>query len=243
MKVGILGVGEVGGSVKKVVAKKHSVYGRDLAFDELKGKKIDVLHVCIPYSANFVRVVVASVKELKPKLVLIESSVVVGTTRKISQKTDCLMVHSFIRGIHPNLDKGIKIFTKLVGGVNKKSMLAADKYYRGLGIKTIPFVGPENSEAAKLWSTTYYSFCVIFQKELWQYCQKHGLDFKLVYDLANRTYNEGYQKLGKLDFTRMVLKHMPGPIGGHCLIPNCKLIEKESSNPITKFILKKNKEY
>ena len=50
------------------------------------------------------------------------------------------------------------------------------------------------------------------------------LDFDLVYTQANRTYNEGYEKLGKSEVKRPVLKHYPGSIGGHCIIPNAKIL-------------------
>jgi hypothetical protein len=37
-----------------------------------------------------------------------------------------------------------------------------------------------------------------------------------------------------------VLKHMPGPIGGHCIIPNAKILNHWLKDSFTKFILEQN---
>lgn len=243
MNVGILGLGEIGKAFKEVIAEKYPVYGRDLGYDEIGDKKVDILHVCIPYSDNFVKIVVREIQDLKPRLVIIESTVAVGATRRIANQVKCLIAHSFVRGIHPNLAEGIKTFVKMIGGMDKESAEEADKHFRILGIKSFHFIPPEISEAAKLWDTTYYAWNIIFQKEVWKYCQKNGLDFEIVYDYANRTYNEGYTKLGHPEFIRPVLGQVNGPIGGHCLIPNATILEAKSGNPITKFILNRNKTY
>ena len=239
MTIGILGCGEVGGSLKKVVAEKYPVYCRDLGLDEIGDRKIDVLHICIPYSDKFVDVVVETIKELKPGLVLIEATVKVGTTREIAGKVECKIAHSFIRGIHPNLDKGIKTFTKMVGGINVESAEEANDYYQSLGLKTHCCVKPEESEAAKLWSTTYYALCIVLQKEVYKYCQEHDLDFGAVYEKSNFAYNWGYDRLGLPDFVRPVLKQVDGKIGGHCLISNCGIL----GGDVADFILEKNDEY
>ena len=60
MNIGILGLGEVGQAIKKLCLKKHRVFARDLKLDEFKDKKIDILHVCIPYSKNFEKIVIRS---------------------------------------------------------------------------------------------------------------------------------------------------------------------------------------
>ena len=239
MNVAILGCGQVGSSLKKVVAEKYPVYCRDLSFDEIGDKKIDILHICIPYSDKFVETVVKAIKELKPKLVLIEATVKVGTTREIAEQVGCQTAHSFIRGLHPNLEAGIKTFMKMVGGIDAGATRAAGEYYESLGIRTISCKKPEETEAAKLWSTTYYALCIVFQKEVHKYCQERWLDFHTVYTLANRTYNRGYEKLGLPDFVRPILKQVDGKIGGHCLTSNCKIL----GGDVADFILEKNDEY
>jgi hypothetical protein len=80
---------------------------------------------------------------------------------------------------------------------------------------------------------------VVFQKEVKRICNEYKLDFNEVYTIPNNDYNEAYKKLGMGYVTRPVLKDMPGPIGGHCLIPNCEILE----DWLTETIKKRNKNY
>src|SRR3989337_1127847 len=84
--VGMLGNGEIGKSMSRICNEAGCrVLVREIDFDEIKDQKIDYLHVNIPESrpARFIEVVVNTIKELKPKLTVINSTVTVGVTRKI----------------------------------------------------------------------------------------------------------------------------------------------------------------
>jgi len=71
MKVGILGYGEVGKAIAKFYNNpKIKDIDRD---DGLKG--VDILHVCIPYSDKFADIVKKEIKNIKPKLTMIHSTV------------------------------------------------------------------------------------------------------------------------------------------------------------------------
>jgi hypothetical protein len=80
---------------------------------------------------------------------------------------------------------------------------------------------------------------IALNKEIKKWCDKKGLDFDIIYAEANKSYNEGYRKLGREEVVRPYLKYMPGKIGGHCVIPNCHILDSE----IAKYILLKNKSY
>ncbi len=95
------------------------------------------------------------------------------------------------------------------------------------------------SEALKLWDTTQYGWMIVLNKEIKKWCDENGLDFEVIYTEANKSYNEGYQKLGRPEVMRPYLKYMSGKVGGHCIVPNCRLLNSE----IAKFILKKNRSY
>jgi hypothetical protein len=94
----------------------------------------------------------------------------------------------------------------------------------------------ESLEAMKLYCTTIYGLNIIAEKEVWDFCQKHKLDYNIVYTDCNASYNDGYKKMKLPHFTKYVLQHHAGKIGGHCVIPNCKLL----NTPIAKFIVKQN---
>ena len=237
-KIGILGFGEVGQAIARFYQNPKV---KDLSRDDgLKG--VEILHICLPWSKNFVRIARNEIKEIKPKLTIIHSTIAPGTTRKIISGLSRArqgVVHSPVRGIHPHLYKGIKTFIKYIGADNKKVGEMAKKHLEGLGIKTKVFESSAVTEALKLWDTSQYAWMIVLNKEMKKWCNKKRLNFDAIYKEANKSYNEGYQKLGKPEVARPYLKYMPGKIGGHCLIPNCRLLDSE----IAKFILRKNNLY
>jgi len=236
-KIGILGYGEIGSSLAKFYGSAGSpqVKIKDLKRnDGLAGSEI--LHVCIPFSKNFVKIVAKEIKETKPKLTIIHSTVAPGTTKKLSDKFRGMVVHSPVRGVHPYLFKGMKTFVKYIGADDKRAGKMAEKHLRSLGIKTKLFYPSMTTEALKLWDTTQYGWMIILNKEIKKWCDKMGVDFEAVYTDANKTYNQGYKKLGRGEVLRPYLKYMPGKIGGHCVISNCHILKEE----IAKTILKKN---
>lgn len=234
-KVGILGYGEVGKAVVKFYKNpKIKDLNRN---DGLKG--VEILNICIPWSNRFINIVKKEIREIKPKLTIIHSTVVPGTTKKLAGKFNGMIVHSPIRGLHPHLYEGIKTFVKYIGTDNKKAGEMAKKHLKSLGIRTKLFMPSFTTEALKLWDTTQYGWMIVLNKEIKKWCDKNGLDFEAIYTEANKSYNQGYKKLGKLEVIRPYLKYIEGKIGGHCIIPNCHLLNSE----IAKFILRKNNFY
>lgn len=223
--------GQVGSALLEVLSSGHKVTGIDLGSPEVG--KFDVVHICIPYNTHFEPAVCVYLqKHLKQGgLPIIHSTVAVGTSAKFNA------VHSPIRGIHPNLADGIRTFEKLFGGPRA---VEAAEFFRALGIGTIVTDKAENTEAMKLWDTTYYGWNIVFEKAVKQYCDENGLDFDIVYTQANLGYNAGYAQLGKLQYVRPVLKHSQGKIGGHCVVPNARIL---SGNEVADFIVKKDAEY
>ena len=217
-KVGILGNGEVGQAIAKFF---DSPKIKDLKRqDDFSG--IEVLHVCIPWSKNFVNIVRKEIRESKPKLVIIHSTIIPGTTKKIGK----IAVHSPVRGTHPNLYEGVKIFVKYIGANDKKTGLLAQQHLESVGMKTKLFMPSAATELGKLLDTTYYGLCIAFHGEMKKFCDKFGVNFNDAVVDFNKTYNEGYAKLGMPHVVRPVLYAPEGPIGGHCVIPNAELLSQ-----------------
>ena len=172
-KIGILGYGDVGKSIAKFYNKPKI---KDLKRDDGL-KEVDILHVCIPWSNNFIEIVKKEIKKIKPKLTIIHSTVAPGTTKKIGG----MVVHSPVRGTHPRLYKGIKTFVKYIGADNKKAANLAKKHFESLGIKTKIFIPSVTTEALKLWDTTQYGWMIVLNKEIKKWCNKKGLDFEAIY--------------------------------------------------------------
>jgi len=228
MKIGILGYGEIGRAIAKFyIHPKIKDLKRN---DGLEG--IEILHVCIPYSKSFIEIVKKEISEYNPKLTIIHSTVPLGTTKKIGGS----IVHSPCRGVHPNLFQGLKTFVKYIGFDNHSAGRLAQEHFRSLGLETLCCYDSRNTEAMKLWDTTQYGMFIILNKEIYKYCKKNKLNFDFVYTIANFSYNKGYTKLNKKNVVRPYLNYVPGEIGGHCVIPNCHLLDSS----ISKFILSKN---
>lgn len=221
----VLGQGEVGQAIHEILKKRFQVSIRDKD-SELRGQ-FDVLHICYPPVRDFLKITKGYIKQYRPKLVIVHSTVPVGMTRKIGS----FAVHSPIRGVHPHLVKGIMTFVKYFGGSQAKKAAA---YFSAVGIKTKSFPRPETTELIKILDTTYYGWNIIFCKESKRICDRLGLDFDDIYKSANQDYNVGYSKLGMANVVRPVLKPMPGKIGGHCVIQNTYLLKDWLTNTLKK---------
>jgi hypothetical protein len=222
-------MGEVGSAIATLLQQRYLVVGIDKGTYPGLGY-FDVIHICIPYTPEFKEVVSSYLYwHLAPNgLVIIHSTVPVGTSTSFDA------VHSPVLG--PPTESDIFTFVKFFGGPHAARAAAI---FKGLDIACIVTDKAANTEALKLWDTAYYGWNIVFEKAVKQYCDEHGLDFNLVYAQANHVYNMGYSLLGKHGVMRPVLQHVPGPIGGHCVIPNAELLGGE----IADFILKKNKGY
>ncbi len=234
MKSLIIGNGEIGTGLLKVLERVYPairIRGIHILPEEKNGERLNFafLHICFPYSEKFIDEVEKYQLAYSPAHTIIHSTVPVGTSRS------CKALHSPIRGMHPNLAGSIKTFVKYLGG---ESPIVKD-YFEKAGINICMYDKPETTELLKILSTTYYAWNVVFCKEVERICADLDLDFEEVYRYPNNTYNRGYKKLDKRHVRRPVLDPTPGPIGGHCLMQNCELLD----DIITKTIKEFNKRY
>ena len=232
--IGILGYGEAGQAIAKFYKNpKIKDLNRN---DELEG--VDVLNICIPWNDNFVKIVKKEIKEIKPRLTIIHSTIAPGATKKIGG----MAVHSPIRGIHPNLYQGVKTFVKYIGADNKKAGESAKKHLESLGIKTKTFYPSSTTELGKLFSTSYYGLCIAWHGEMKEMCDKTGIDFEKAVTDFNKTYNQGYAKLGKKNVVRPVLYPPKRGISGHCVCENARILEGYFNSKALDLILKHKKQ-
>lgn len=237
IKIGIFGYGEVGRAIAK--------FYKDPKIKDLKKNdgldSVEILHICIPWSENFIKIVKKEIKKIKPKLTIVHSTIAPGTIKKIISGLPraCRgVVHSPVRGMHPNLYKGIKTFVKYIGTDNKKAGKLAKRHLESLGIKTKVFQPSIITEVGKLLSTSYYGLCIAWHGEMKKICDKIGIDFEKAMTDFNKTYNEGYKKLGKKNVVRPVLYPPKGGISGTCIIPNAEILKKYFNSKVLDLILK-----
>ena len=230
----IIGKGEVGNSLEKVLWRHTpDIRGKESKFSEKD--KYDILHICYPYSETFLEDTRKYIEKYSPQATVIHSTVPVGTTEQLGEN----VLHSPVRGKHPNLMDGLKTFVKEIGGSAKWGYKVRD-YFLVAGIPAeYTNKTSRDTEFAKIMCTTRYGFEIVFCKEMKKLCDKYGIDFEFAYTKFNKDYNAGYDKLGDTKYHRSILEPIHGSLGGHCISNNCKL----ENNIITNFILERDKEY
>jgi UDP-N-acetyl-D-mannosaminuronate dehydrogenase len=243
----IIGLGEIGHTLFELLkAKKRSfsVFGLDL--DEAKMRQlgqsrdkfpseIDIMHVCLPCGSQekFIDVTVSYIEEFKPKLVIIDSTVPPGTTKKIAAKCNCPVAHSPSRGVHKSAEHMVwemKRWTKYVGGADAAAGQAAQAHFEKLGLKVKTLKSSTETELAKLFETTYRAWMIACFQEMHRISRAFGADFDETVDFLEDTHRK------RLD--RPVM--FPGVIGGHCLIPNTELLLDVYDSEFLRLILKSN---
>lgn len=262
----IIGLGEIGSAWFSILSNtKIEILGIDIKGNkEKKGRKNikksgkRIMHICMPFIKDFEKTVSQYIKEYKPDLVIINTSCKVGSARKVysickaGNLPNTRIVHIPVRGVHPNIDKGIKTFVSAIGpvnnssGKNDSSGKMAHDYLNMLGIKSDVFNSSEETEMAKLLDTSYYGWNILFAKQVLELCKEYGLDFDNVYTKFNKSYNDGYKKLGKSSVIRPVL--IPpqifnrrigiknNKIDGHCVRTNLEILKAMKKSSKIKFI-------
>ena len=227
--------GEVGSAIYSILkeSKKYNLLKKDTEPLNIK-EKVDVMHISIPYSDRFINIAAGYIRKYKPGLAIIHSTVRPGTTNKIYEKTKALIVHSPVRGRHPDLKGGIFKFIKFIGPANKKAALLAKEHLDSLGIKTEILKSPLETEVGKLLCTTYYAVHIAFHQDMDRICDRFGADFKQAVTRFNQTCT--------MDINHKIPRPVmfPGFIGGHCLIPNIEILKKDIKSDFLEDILKSN---
>lgn len=224
----VVGLGEIGTALKTI----FKADGEDPFKNEFaENKHYDYLHICIPYTDYFVKQVKDYQKKYTPKYTIIHSTVPLGTTQ------ECNANHSPVRGVHPTMIDGILTFKKFIGGQDCFEIAKEFKHFR---IDSICTRDSKTTEALKLIDTTQYGNLILMNKEIFNWCKKNGVDFNIVYNLGNETYNDGYVKLLRPEVVRPYLKFVEGKIGGHCVVNNAILLNRFSPIPMAKRIIDEN---
>lgn len=233
MRIAILGYGEIGKAVEKVYLEKGiQPFIKDLDRDDDIPLGCDVFHVCIPYTDMFDEIVDKAILKYAPRMTVINSTVAPGTTAKLENIHN--VVHSPVRGVHPDLFEGLMTFKKVVGGNCAET---AVEHFNALGMSAVAYDDSITTEVAKLLSTTYYGVCIAFHDYARRVCEASGANFEQAMTQWNSDYNEGYTELGKANVVRPVLTPPEGSIGGHCVVPNAEIIKEVVHSPLVQSIL------
>jgi UDP-N-acetyl-D-mannosaminuronate dehydrogenase len=160
-----------------------------------------------------------------PRYIVIHSTVKPGTTRKI----DSDAIYSPVNGRHADgLVQTVQSYPKLFAG-DEDAYQGIDSFYslRCVHVTT----NRDELEYAKVLCTTYTGLNVAYEKLLTKDCDKRGYNREIVYTMWNRMYNDGIAETHP-EWKRPIYTHMPGKIGGHCVIPNLELVKNEVTDAV-----------
>ena len=116
-KIVVVGLGEVGQPLLKLLSTNYNAIGVDLAPPPEPIGTVDVLHICYPFEIkDFVGESARYIEMFKPKVTVINSTVGVGTTRRVAERTGTSVVHSPVLGKHKRMLEEMHSYTKFLGG-------------------------------------------------------------------------------------------------------------------------------
>ena len=212
----IVGLGEVGRPLLEVLSERYTVTGLDIAPPSRPVGKVDVLHICFPFEIkDFVGESARYIERFRPDLTVINSTVAVGITRAVAERTGVPMANSPVRGKHVRMREELRKYTKFVGGIDPSSGQRAAEHFQAAGLKTKILASPEATELAKLTETTYFGLMITWAQEVERYC-----------DLTGQSYEEVISFYDEIAFFPQT-KYFPGVIGGHCVMPNIAILRKK----------------
>ena len=219
----VVGLGEVGRPLCDLIAQAGAdVLGIDVTPVRLPAAgSVAVVHICIPFEVDdFVGETARYVDRLQPELTVINSTVGVGTTRAVHERTGAPIVHSPVRGKHARMAEEMTHYDKFIGPIDAEAGALAKRHFESVGMSTRMLSSPEASELAKLTETTYFGVLVAWAQEVERYCDAVGVDYDDVVAI--------YEEVGYLP----PVKFFPGLIGGHCVMPNIEILKEIVDTPL-----------
>lgn len=228
-KIVVVGLGEVGRPLLEFLSGHYPVIGVDITPPSEPIGKVDILHVCYPFEIkDFVGETVRYIELFKPALTVIHSTVGVGTTRAIAQRTGAAVVHSPVRGKHTRMLEELRSYTKFVGAIDPTSGKRAAEHFEFAGLRTKILSAPEATEVAKLTETTYFGLMIAWAQEVERYCDQAGQSYEEIVSF--------YEEIAFFPRT----KYFPGVIGGHCVMPNIEILRKFEDSSLLRAIQTSN---
>jgi UDP-N-acetyl-D-mannosaminuronate dehydrogenase len=223
----VIGLGEIGGPLLEILREVHHAAGRDIEDRPFDG--VQVLHLCFPYTSDFVSSASRYVSLYEPGVVVVNSTVVPGTTTEIQEKTGVPAVYSPVRGKHAQMTDELRRYRKFVAGTSVQAVALVQDHFAAAGMTTQRMSSPEALELAKLLETTYFGVLVAWAQEMDRFAEAVDAD-----------YWETIDFFAEIDFFPPAGFH-PGYIGGHCVMPNLELLEQLRRSPFIDVMRESNR--
>jgi len=228
----VVGMGEVGKPLHTILQKRvPEVIGIDIEPVSIN-RRVGILHVCFPFkdSAQFQDTVASYARKYSPEVIVINSTVVPGTTRSIENDTGIPCVYSPIRGKHTKMVDDLYVYVKFVAGTVAEATERVQAQYKAAGLQSETISTPETLELAKLLETTYFGLLIAWAQEMNRFA-----------GALNADYLEVGKIFREIAYLPSVL-FQPGIIGGHCVIPNIGLLQQRFQSDFLDAVKSSNEE-
>ncbi len=205
MEVCVIGLGTVGTPTASYMQKRgFSVVGYDIAEKSVEGVEMFTDWDKVPQSEVYVVTVssdsVESVcneiaEKTKAALILIESTVRVGTCRRISERLGLkLLAHCPHRyWAEDPVNHGVSQL-RVIGALNEESLEKSIGFYKSLDIPVHVCSTVEVTEMCKIAENAYRFMQIAFAEELKMICDANGIPFKEVREACNTKWNTTIQE-------------------------------------------------
>jgi len=191
-KIGIIGVGYVGGALASVIPKVllYDKYKKIGSIEEVN--KADIIFICVPtpwtkkigFDLSAIKDVFSIIKGRK--IIVIKSTILPGTTDKMQKKYPqhkILFNPEFLR--QATAEKDMRNPFEQIIGYTKKSKSVAKEILKILPKAPAEFIVPaKEAEMAKYFSNVFLSTKVVFANQIYDLCQKLGIDYDSVKEMA-----------------------------------------------------------
>ena len=197
LKLGIVGVGMVGGALKRYFEKQEItpfLYDKGKNLGSIEDiNKADIIFICVPtpfdkekgFDLSYVEDACNNIE--KEKIVVIKSTIWPGTTEKLQKKYP---QHKFLFNpeflVEEKADEGMKNPERQIIGYTPESYDVAEDVLAIL--PKAPFekiIKSAEAEIVKYFGNTFLSTKVIFANQIYQLCENLGIDYKTVSQCAS----------------------------------------------------------
>lgn len=231
LKIGIIGIGVVGGALKRYFEKKRIkpfLYDKDKKLGSVEEvNQADVVFICVPtpfdkekgFDLSFIEDACRNIS--REKIIVIKSTVLPGTTEKLQQKYS---QHKFL--FNPEFlteltaDQDMQYPDRQIIGYTEKSYDIAGDILQILPSAPFKKIMPSaEAEMVKYFGNTWFSTKVIFANQMYDLCQKLGINYEQVKEAASAD-----KMIGK---THLEIFHKGyRGYGGKCLAKDIKSLIK-----------------
>lgn len=196
-KIGIAGVGMVGGALKRYFETKPNY---KLFLYDKKGEgsvkeldNADFIYICLPTPSNSdgscdTNIIESIIKELKGnKVIIIKSTIIVGTTDRLQVEYP---QHKFLFNpeflTEQTADQDMCYPDRQIVGYTKRSFTIAKDILQQLPLAPFERIVPaKEAEICKYAGNSWFATKVIFANQMYDICQKVGIDYDSVRDMVS----------------------------------------------------------